>query len=282
VAEGHGVLQEASDGARQQVKSHCGAAVVGLLFLALVGSPAFAQWLKIPLAGTPRKADGSPDLTAPAPRTSDGKMDLSGIWGRPYDNTPVNNIAEGLEVLFQPWGQARYKERQANNGKGTPSEQCLPHGITKAMSVHPPFKVLQTPTLIVILHEEFNHYRQIFMDGRRAPANRRPTYFGYSLGKWDGDTLVVDTTGFVDDSWIDFSGHPGSDTLHIVERYRRRDFGHLDIQFTIDDAKAYAKPWTVTIAFELLPDTELIEHICDNEKDAEHIVGKVFEQPSAP
>ena len=248
------------------------AATIGIVFL--IGSPAVAQWLKIPLAATPRKADGSPDMTAPAPRTPDGRIDLSGIWGRPYDNTPVNNIAEGLEVVFQPWGQSRYKERQDNNGKGTPSEKCLPHGITKAMSVHPPFKIFQTPPLIVVLHEEFNHYRQIFMDGRRTPANRRPTYFGYSLGKWDGDTLVVETTGFVDDSWIDFNGHPGSDALHIVERYRRRDFGHLDIQFTIDDPKAYARPWAVTIAFELLPDTELIEHICDNEKDAEHLVGK--------
>ena len=248
------------------------ATAIGLVFL--MGGPTLTQWLKIPLPGTPRTPDGKADLMAPAPRTPDGKPDLSGIWGRPYDGTPVNNIATGVEVLFQPWADALYKARVENGGKGTPSERCLPHGITKAMSVHLPFKIFQTPELIVILHEEFNHYRQIFTDGRSVPENRRPTYFGYSLGKWEGDSLVVDTKGFVDDTWIDFSGHPASSALHLIERYRRRDFGHLEIQCTVDDPKAYVKPWTLTIAFELLPDTELIEHICDNEKDAGHIVGK--------
>ena len=256
-----------------KIRWHCAlATTIGLV--CLMGSPAYAQWLKIPLPGTPRMPDGTPDLMAPAPRTQGGTPDLSGIWGRPYDGTPVGDLATGVEVLFQPWGAALYKERVENNARGIPSERCLPHGITKAMSVHPPFKIFQTPELIVILHEEFNHYRQVFMNGRSVPQNRRPTYFGYSLGTWEGDSLVVDTKGFVDDTWIDFSGHPASNELHITERYRRRDFGHLEIQFTVDDPKAYVKPWTLTIAFELLPDTELIEHICDNEKDAGHIVGK--------
>jgi hypothetical protein len=248
------------------------ATAIALAFL--TGGPAAAQWLKVPLAGTPRTSDGKADLGAPAPRTTEGKLDLSGIWGRPYDGTSVNNIGTGIEILFQPRADALFKARTESGGRGTPSERCLPHGVTKAMSVHVPFKIFQKPELIVILHEEFNHYRQVFTDGRRIPANRKPTYFGYSLGKWEGDNLVVDTTGFVDNTWIDFSGHPASSALHITERYRRRDFGHMQIDFTIDDSMMYVKPWTTTIAYELLPDTELIEHICDNEKDAEHLVGK--------
>jgi hypothetical protein len=250
----------------------------------LMADPVSAQWLKIPLPGTPRRADGTPDLTAPAPRTPEGRPDLSGIWQRPRRGpgipgvpaagAPGLGIAEGVEVPFQPLGEALYKARTENNGKGMPSERCLPHGITKAVSVPEPFKIVQTPELIVILHEEFNHYRQVFTDGRRVPENRAPTWLGYSLGKWEGDALVVDTVGFVDDTWLDMRGHPATDALHMVERYRRLDFGHLQIQFTIDDPKAYAKPWTVTMSFDLLPDTELIEHICENEKDAAHLVGK--------
>lgn len=261
----------------------------GIAAILLMAGPVSAQWLKIPLPGTPRTPDGAPDLTAPAPRTTDGRPDLSGIWQRPRGGTPgaipgtpgggpaanaVSDITTGVEVLYQPLGEAIYKARRENGGKGMPSERCLPHGITKAMSVPEPFKIVQTPGLIVVLHEEFNHHRQIFTDGRGVPENRKPTFFGYSLGKWEGDTLVVDTVGFVDETWLDMGGHPATDALHIVERYRRRDFGHLEIQFTIEDSKVYAKPWIVPMTFNLLPDTELIEHICDNERDAGHLVGK--------
>ena len=259
---------------------------IGMALVFLMAGPTFAQWLKIPLPGTPRTPDGKPDLLAAAPRTPEGKPDLSGIWQRPRRgggipgapgtaaNAPNNGIAEGVDVLFQPWAAALYEARAENNGKGTPSERCLPHGITKAVSVPEPFKIVQTPGLVVVLHEEFNHYRQIFTDGRGVPENRNPTWLGYSRGNWEGDTLVVDTVGFVDATWLDFRGHPATDALHIVEHFRRRDFGHLEIQFTIDDSKAYAKPWTVAMSFDLLPDTELIEHICENEKDAAHLVGK--------
>ena len=253
--------------------------LAGMLVIgSLMAIPASAQWLKIPLPGTPREADGTPNLTAPVPRTSDGKPDLSGIWRRARtpapptpSNAPNDGIANGIEVLFQPWAAALYQARADNGGKGTPSERCLPHGITKALSVPEPFKIIQTPSLIVILHEEFNQYRQIFTDGHQASENRAPTYFGYSLGRWEGDTLVVDTKGFVNDTWLDFRGHPSTDALRIVERYVRRDFGHMEIQFNIDDAKPYVKPWTVTMSYDLLPDTELIEHICENEKDASHL-----------
>ena len=257
-----------------------GPIATGIAVLCLMAGSVSAQWLKIPLPGTPRTPDGRPNLTAPAPRTPDGKPDLSGIWQRPRRgggisgnsgaaaNAPRNGIAEGVEVLFQPWAEALYKARADNNSKGTPSERCLPHGITKAVSVPEPFKIVQTQDLLVILLEEFNHYRQVFTDSRRVPQNRTPTWLGYSVGRWEGDTLVVETTGFVDDTWLDFRGHPATDALHIIERFRRADFGHLEIQFTIDDPKAYVKPWTVAMSFDLLPDTELIEHICENEKDA--------------
>jgi len=262
--------------------------IAGALVCALA-APAAAQWLHVTDAAIPRMPDGTPNLAAPAPRTSDGKPDLSGIWQRPRGVPPgsggADGIAAGVEVLFQPSAEAVYKARAENNGKGTPSERCLPHGITKAFSVPEPFKIVQTPALILVLHEEFNHHRQIFTDGRpaalpgasdasRGAERRSPTWFGYSRGTWEGDTLVVDTTGLVDDTWLDFRGHPATDALHLVERYRRRDFGHLEIQFTIDDPKAYLKPWNVTMTFDLLPDTELLEHICDNERDAAHIVGK--------
>jgi hypothetical protein len=137
-----------------------------------------------------------------------------------------------------------------------------------------PWKIVQTPIVTLILFEEMNHYRQVFTDGRGFPKDPTPAWFGYSIGKWVGDTFVVDTTGFNDQTWLDDPGHPHTDALHATERFRRRDFGHLDIDITIDDSKAYTKPWTVTARFDLLPDTELIENVCDNEKDAQHMVGK--------
>ena len=248
-----------------------------LALTCVLAAPASAQWLHVPQPGIPRTADGTPDLTAPAPRTADGKPDLAGIWRRPRGATPPSGppdgLAAGIQVLFQPWAEAVYKTRGENGGKGMPSERCLPHGITKAFSVPEPFKIIETPGLILILHEEFNHHREIFTDGRRMPEHRAPTSFGYSRGTWDGNTLVVDTTGFVDEAWLDFRGHPATDALHMVERYRRRDFGHLEIQFTIDDPKAYRAPWGMTMTFDLLPETELIEHICENERDAARIEG---------
>jgi hypothetical protein len=175
-----------------------------------------------------------------------------------------------VEVLFQPWAASLYEVR-GKVPSGMPSERCLPQGVPKGMSVPEPFKIVQTPGLIVILMEEFNHYRQVFTDGRGVISDRKPTWHGYSIGTWEGDTLVVDTKGFVDGTWLDFRGHPATDALHVVERFRRRDFGHLEAEVTIDDAKPYVKPWTVLLQFELLPDTELIEHICENEKDAAYL-----------
>ena len=137
-----------------------------------------------------------------------------------------------------------------------------------------PWKIVQTPPVTLILFEEMNHYRQVFTDGRGFPKDMNPAWFGYSIGKWEGDAFVVNTTGFNDQTWLDDPGHPHTDAMDVTERFRRRDFGHLEIDITVDDPKAYTKPWTVTARFDLVPDTELIENICENEKDAQHMVGK--------
>lgn len=243
--------------------------------LFLMAAPASAQWIHVTLPETPRSADGKPNLSAPAPRTIDGKPDLSGIW-RAADGKYLQNLTQDLgEAPFQAWAASVYNERVEHLAKGRPTERCLPHGVPDAMMVRSgPWKIVQTPRVTLILFEEMNHYRQVFTDGRSVPKDPNPAWFGYSVGKWDGDTFVVDTTGFNDQTWLDDPGHPHTDAMHVTERFRRPDFGHLEIGITIDDVKAYTKPWTVTARFDLLPDTELIENICENEKDAQHMVGK--------
>jgi hypothetical protein len=248
---------------------------VTIAIIVVMAAPASAQWISLPLPGTPRTADGKPNLAAPVPKTRDGQPDLSGIW-RAAEGRYLQNITDGLaEVPFQPWAATLYKERSDNLAKGRPTERCLPHGVPDAMMVRSgPWKIVQTPGVTLILFEEMNHYRQVFVDGRTFPKDANPTWFGYSIGKWEGDAFVVETKGFNDQTWLDDPGHPHTDAMHVTERFRRRDFGHLEIDITIDDAKAYTKPWTVTARFDLLPDTELIENICENEKDAQHMVGK--------
>ena len=236
--------------------------------------PVSAQWLHYPTPGIPRTPDGKPNLSAPAPKTSYGKPDLSGIWAAADGKYLQNLAADGLAVPMQPWAAALYKERSTNLGKGRPSEHCLTHGVTDFDALPIAWKILQTPGAIAILYEAYNHYRQIFLDGRPLPEPTQPAYMGYSVGKWEGDTLVVDTKGFNDIGWLDDMGHPQTEALHVTERFRRRDFGHMDLQLTVDDPKAYTKPWTVKLGLDLLPDEELIEAICENEKDAQHMVGK--------
>jgi hypothetical protein len=247
------------------------AGACALLFATFV--PVSAQWLNYPTPGIPRTADGKPNLTAPAPKTPDGKPDLSGVWLR--NGNYLQNLAkDGVEVPFQPWAEALYKQRMENLSKGTPGERCLPRGVPAEMTTPNPFKLVQIPGLVLLVFEQFSYFRQILTDGRGHPTDRMPTWFGYSVGKWVGDSLVADTVGFNDQTWLDYDGHPHSDALHTIERFRRLDFGHMEFQITIDDPKAYTKPWTVTIPFDLLPDTELIESICENERDVPHMVGK--------
>jgi hypothetical protein len=236
----------------------------------------FLQWVDLKLPNTPRLPDGKPNLSAPVPKTFDGKPDLSGLW-RSADGRNLQDLGAGLPggAPLQPWAAALRNERSSAMGKGKPLERCIPHGVPDGMLVRNfPFKIVQTPDLVVIAYEEFNHFRQVFTDGRTLPVDPMETWFGYTAGKWEGDTLVAETIGFNDGSWLDNAGLPHTNALRVTERFHRRDFGHMDLQITFDDSKAYTKPWTVTLPFELYPDMELIESICENEKDREHMVGK--------
>jgi len=242
--------------------------------LLLASVPLAAQWLHYPTPGMPRTPDGKPNLSAPAPKMPDGKPDLSGIWAA-ADNKYLQNLAaDGIEVPFQPWAEKLYRDRSENLGKGRPSERCLTHGVTDFDALGINWKIIQTPGMIAVLYEAYNHYRQIFLDGRPLPKPTQPAYLGYSVGRWEGETLVVETTGFNDVGWLDDGGHPQTEALHVTERFRRRDFGHMDLQLTIDDPKAYTKPWGPTLRLNFQPDDELMESICENEKDVPHMVGK--------
>jgi hypothetical protein len=244
---------------------------LSLVFLAM---PMTAQWINYPAAGTPRTKDGKPNLSAPAPRTLDGQPDFSGIWEVPTHKFLENLASESPDVWMLPWAEKLYRERQENNGKDRPSARCLPHSVTDFDAHFTPKKVIQTPAALIFLYESYHSFRQVFTDGRPLPEDREPAWFGYSVGKWEGDTLVVNTVGINEKTWLDDAGHPHSDALQIKERFRRRDFGHMEVQVTIDDPKAYKKPWTATIPWDLMPDTELMDWVCENEMDFRHLVGK--------
>jgi hypothetical protein len=245
--------------------------------LVLVCEPSQAQWVKVPPAKVPRNAEGKPNLMAPAPRLPDGQPDLSGVW-EPLSNKYVQNLAADLkpeDVPFQPWAKALFDERKTGaHSKEDQPAHCLPQGVPRIDAAPAPWKMVQTPGFIVVIYEAFNLWRQIFLDGREVAEDAPSTWLGYSTGKWMGDTLVVDTKGLNGRAWIDQLGKPSTEALHVIERFRRKDFGHLEIQITIDDPKAYTKSWNVTEQFRLLPDTELMEAICnENNLDLEHLPG---------
>jgi hypothetical protein len=248
------------------------------LAIMLLGGSVAAQWLGYPAKNIPRTADGKPDLAAPAPRTADGKPDLSGIWQPTADPGDTAGGIEGvvapkyqINVMrdfkgatpFQPWAAELYKRRQANKMRDNPMIQCLPAGVPRLDAYIHPYKIVQTSDLIVILYESQTIFRQVFTDGRSHPADAEPSWLGYSIGKWEGDELVVETIGFNDKTWLDGFGHPHSDAMKLTERFRRRDFGHMDIAITIDDPKAYTQPIRYVQPQILQPDTELIEYICN-------------------
>jgi hypothetical protein len=198
-----------------------------------------------------------------APGRPDRTPDLSGIWRSTSNRNLMDLTAGSSPVVFQPWGRARYDERRAANGKGRPSERCLPRGVPAMMVARDePWKIVQTPVAVIILFHESLHYRQIFTDGRSFPEDAEPTWLGYSIGRWDGDVLVAETTGLTEETWLDESGHPHSDALHVIERFRRTSARLMDVDVTIDDAKAYARPWTVKVRFESVPNADLGEHVC--------------------
>jgi len=238
--------------------------------------PASAQWFKIATPGTPRTPDGRPNLTAPTPRGPDGKPILNGIWQ--MNGKYLQNIASDLkpgEVPYQPWEEQLFNSRQNGaGGRQDPAAKCIP-GMPKLDALPYPFKIIESPGMVMMLFEGFTTFRQIFTDGRELPKDPNPTWFGYSVGKWEGDDWVVNTTGIKESTWLDNAGRGHSDALHLIERFQRHDFGHMDILLTLDDPKAYTKPWTVKEDVRLIPDTELLEYICvENEKDYEHLIGK--------
>jgi hypothetical protein len=237
----------------------------------LLSAALHAQWQNYPTPGIPRLPDGKPNLTAQTPRAADGHPDLSGIWDV-GNMLYFHDLAQGLkpgEVEPTPWAAAIRKQRMDRNHVDDPYGYCLPLGVPR-INFRSAFKILQTPKLTAFLHETYVGmiFRQVFTDGRPLPkpADSEPTWLGYSVGRWDGDTFVVDTTGFRDRGWLSArEAYPHSDALHVIERFTRVDFGHMNVTVTIDDPKAYVKPWTNTIALRLLPDTELLEAFCDSQ-----------------
>ena len=269
-----------------------------VVLLTLCGHVVSAQWVKYPTPGTPRTADGKPILTAPAPRAANGKPDLSGVWhvqptSREEMKRLFGNDVDAIEVpgmeidtvskyainIFQDFkpGEAPVRpeagavlKQRANGGSGSevfPPTHCLPAGIPMSTLLSEVTKIVQTPALTLIMLE-LGGTRQIYTDGRKHVADPSPSWLGYSVGAWEGDTLVVDTVGFNGKSWLDIIGHPQSESAHLVERYRRRDFGHMDVEITIDDPKWYTKPFTIKVTHLLQPDTDILEYFCnENEQD---------------
>jgi hypothetical protein len=267
-------------------------AVIGIMLSVALGC-AQAQWLNYPETRTPRTKDGKPNLTAPAPRAPDGKPDLSGVWT--IDPTPPAELNRVLGADFTdvqidlrigskyavnllwdlkpeddpitPEGAALMKQRAQASGR----DDCLPAGIPFTMLILP-FKAIQSPREVVMIFEHQDPPRQIYLDGRPLPRDPEPSFMGYSSGKWQGDTLVVDSAGFKNGKGLDIFGHPRGESTHIVERFHRRDFGHMDLELRVEDPKFYSRPLAVKMVFNLLPDTDVLEYICgENEKDRVHI-----------
>jgi hypothetical protein len=256
------------------------ASPIALLAIAL-SVPLPAQWLNYPTPGMPRTA-GKPNLTAPAPRTPDGKPDLSGLWNRISPKYSRNIAADLKPGEVQPWAEALVQQRHEDLGKAYMNVLCVPLGPGYATSADSTgaemMKIVQTPGLILILNPDLT-YRQIFLDGRPLETAPNPSWMGYSVGHWDGDTLVVESFGFNDRTWLDHDGHPHTEALRMTERYRRRDFGNLDLGVTLSDPGAYSKPWTVSVRAELAPDTELIEWVCnEGSSRLDHWVGKASDE----
>ncbi|HEX6999116.1 MAG TPA: hypothetical protein VF322_13325 [Gammaproteobacteria bacterium] len=270
------------------MRRHCRslpAAAALLLAAALTAPPARAQWIGYPTAGVPRRADGKADMKAPTPRTPDGKPDLSGIWIS--DRTPEGeetpsdglNLPSGRQMAnigidlpdgklpYQPWHAAIVEQRTARQSIDDPHIRCLPDNFLRAYGLPHLLKFVQTPDLLVVLNEMNAGYRQVFLDGRPLPEDPTPSWQGYSSGQWRGDTLVIDTIGVRDDTWIDWNGSVITEAAKIREEIRRPDFGHLEIRVTVDDPRAYTEPWTVTLNQRIVVDAELIDEIClENEQ----------------
>lgn len=267
-----------------------------------VSTGAYAQWSNFPEPGTPRTRDGKPNLAGPVPRALDGKPDLSGVWM--HETTSVAEVRRlfgnrfdfaielspaGMEIgtqhkyafdilldfkgqsLMRPEAEALFQKGASERNPASVCTNVL--GFPLAGLLSEPIKIVQAPKLTMILYEAGYLHRQIFTDGRRLPADfDLPAYLGYSVGRWDRDTMIVETAGFNDKTILDVEGHPHSEALHVTERFHRRDFGHLDVELTFDDSKMYTKPFTVKIPHYLLPDADIFEMFCnENERDRVHL-----------
>lgn len=280
---------------RMRALTICGA----IALAATISQTVSAQWPDYKVPGVPRLPDGKVDMAAATPRTADGKPDLSGVWqnvgfgggGRrgappapgsiPLASFFDTSLGFPGGLPFQPWAKELRDKRNAANSKDNPDALCLPMG-NMQFHTHPqPRKIIQAPGAIVILYEGNAGIRQILTDGRPSPDNDpNPTWYGYSVGKWDGDTLVVETTGFRDDGWLDIVGSPFTDKSKWTEKFRRTNVGTLEIEITVDDPKAYTKPWTVRLTQRLMPDAELIEFVCaENQKFDDYLRGDLRPKP---
>ncbi len=257
-----------------------------------------AQWLTYPEPGTPLTRDGKPDLSAKAPRAANGKPDLSGVWqieppapgeierlyGDPGpalvvgdDPSMQSRYFRNLLIDFKPGEEPIRPEAAAQTAKNlqtldSPTSHCLPYGLPNRYFNVRPFKIFQTPEAIAIFYELDGAFRQIHTDGRKLPVDPFPAWMGYSTGKWEGDTLVVDSAGFNDKNWLDARGHPQSEALHVQERFHRRDFGHMDVQATVDDPGILTKPVTIKFTELLIPDSDVLENFCtEGERDRAHM-----------
>jgi len=262
------------------------------LSCAMAAAAVHAQWLTYPAPGIPRLPDGKPNLAAPAP---DGRPDLSGVWQTdPSPLAEMEKLFPELKTFAVPGDDARFfpkyflnvladvqpeddptrpepaklfKERLATAGRDSPTSKCLPAGIPMGDLLPAPRRFIQTPGLLVILYEGINPPRMIYTDGRSHPVDPQPAWLGYSVGSWDGATLVVETHGFNAQTWLDAGGHPHTEAMRTLERIRRPDFGHAEVEMTIDDPGAYTRPFSFRYTQTLIPDTDLLETVCENEKD---------------
>jgi len=237
----------------------------------------YGQWLDFRTPGIPRTDEGKANLTSPAPRTPDGKPDLSGLWRpefNPYNLDVIQDVKD--ERVFRPPAEALFKQHLAEFHGSDPITHCLPGGPLEILTAGGTalYRIIQSANMVALLYERGVIYRQIFMDGRKLPKDPNPTWMGYSVGHWEGDTLVVESAGFNDRTWLDRLGHPHSENLRVIERFRRVDFGHMRFQITYDDPKTLTKPLSFSLAVNYVPDTDMLETICENERDAAHLVGK--------
>lgn len=248
-------------------------AVAAALVVAAAASSQ-AQWRNLPATGVPVGADGKPNMAAPAPRTASGRVDLSGIYTTPYKY--FQNLAADLGLDKVPMTDEARKIHASRVdgllGWQEPDARCLPQGVPKINMAPVPFKIVQTETLVVLVYEAFNLWRQVFVDSRDFAEDLNPSWLGYSKGRWEGDELVVETRGLNGRQWLDHGGLPASDKLVVTERFRRPAFGRLEIEITINDPTYYTRPWTATVQPRLTLGTELLEFICnENERSSAHM-----------